>query len=435
MKFYIVTMGCKINQYESQALKEQWEKSGLSEEKQVENADFILVNSCAVTSETVTELHALVRRIHKKNARANIYVTGCAAELFAEELKDLTGVESVIAQSNKEQLLALSEQNISSFKHALLREEDKKIGTDLHFPLFQLSDYNRTRAVVKIQDGCSHFCTYCIVPYTRGASVSRQESDILKEIERLIDAGFHEIILSGINLRLFGKDFAEKRNFWNLLESIEEKFSSKKNQIRFRISSLDPSQLGEEALKFFSQSTLFVPHLHISLQSGDEFILNRMGRGHYSLKSVDDFLKSLSNIWSLYALGADFITGFSGESEESFLKTKTYIENLPLTYGHIFPYSERPQTKAAEYTEQLPVVVRKERAKILRAIIEKKQQEFLKKLTKQEQLAVLIQNTEGKGVSEYYTTCIVSGNHRPKELIFAKPQRVEENKIICEPSR
>ena len=393
-KFWITTLGCKINQYESESVRERWLRMGYEQAENDAEAHEIVINSCAVTAAALRDLRQTVRGINRRNPEGKIIIAGCAAQVFAKELAELPGVADVIPQERKFELLKLEDQPEISEGHTL-------------FQPFEIDDYERSRAVVKVQDGCSHRCTYCIVPITRGPSVSRSADDVLNEISRLLDSGFREMIISGINLSHYGREFDESFDFWDLMKLIEDEFGAEWDErARLRISSLEPGQLNERALEVFSKSNLICPQLHLSLQSGDRAVLKRMGRGHYKPEDVLVFLDKLKDVWPVFGLGADILTGFPGETEEEFKNTLEFCRNLPLSYAHVFPYSVRPGTAAASMKGQLDGPTKKERGRILREMIEEKKQEFLHQISKMDSLKVLFQN-KNKGICEFYSTCIL----------------------------
>lgn len=421
--FYTATLGCKINQYETRSIAEAWIGRDGREVEDALDADLILVNSCAVTANAVADLRQTVRRFHRDNPKAGIIITGCAAQVMPEELAELPGVVRVIRQEDKAQLLKGPESEADA-------DTEKPV-----FAPFSISGYGRARAVVKVQDGCSHRCTYCIVPLTRGRSVSRPMAEVVDEVSRLLGAGFREFILSGINLRHFGRDLSDKPDFWDLVSLLERTFGLDwAGRARFRVSSVEPGQLTDKALEVLSNSSMVCPQLHLSLQSGDKDVLKAMGRGHYSPDSAVSFMQQLQQAWPVMGLGADLITGFPGETEAQFQNTLELCRALPLTYGHVFPYSERPGTRAAELDGVVDVPVRKERAARLRKLINGKKNAFQKSLLDLPHLDVLVQDDQGKGVSEYYAACRFEAppENAARSLVRAKPLRIEKNVIIVE---
>ncbi|WP_243547117.1 MiaB/RimO family radical SAM methylthiotransferase [Pseudodesulfovibrio tunisiensis] len=423
--FYTATLGCKINQYETRSIAEAWAGPGVDavETEDALSADVILVNSCAVTANAVSDLRQTVRRLHRDNPGARIVVTGCAAQVLPEELADLPGVVRVVKQEEKGGLLAGPDAPLEPVKPG--------------FAPFSISGYSRARAVVKVQDGCSHRCTYCIVPITRGPSVSRPVDEIVAEARRLFSTGFRELILSGVNLRHFGRDLDGKPDFWDLVARLENEFSPEYGgRARLRISSVEPGQLTDKALDVLSASRMVAPQLHISLQSGDRAVLRRMGRGHYDPAQALDFLKKLSEAWPVLGLGADLLVGFPGETDQEFENTMQFCRELPLTYGHVFPYSIRPGTAAARMDGQLEKAVKKERAARLRALVREKKKRFIKRLLDLPHLDVLMQDNEGQGVSEFYAACRlteVPDWARPRDLVRVRPVGLDRTVILCEP--
>jgi MiaB/RimO family radical SAM methylthiotransferase len=469
-------LGCKVNQYESEALREAWLQAGHHELKSPADADLVLINSCAITAKAISDLRAVSRRVRRLTPQGEILVTGCAAEALPEELNTLP-VDTLVPQRNKISLLrylgsAEGFENIELTDFYVFPEhsgrEKEEICSGAHeqanesaefwdyegpeeiidktaFPPFSISDYARTRAVLKIQDGCSQHCTYCIVPKGRGPSTSRPWQAILAEAGRLIYAGFRELVLNGVNLRQYGMDLPVKQDFWDLLTRISAAFAPEWSRrapdanayrsLRFRISSLEPGQLNQKALDTLAQSSLIAPHLHLSLQSGSSSILKKMGRGHYNIQKIPDFLDNLKQIWPKFGLGADFIVGFPGESEEDFAETIEISEKLPLSYAHVFPYSRRPNTAAASLPGQIPQEIKKERAARLRAFISRKKQDFLQSQLKLERVDVVLEEgKKGQGVNEFYSDCRFVGKSVPsgKNIIPVKPVGVDNDTLLIQ---
>lgn len=413
--FFTATLGCKINQYETRALAEAWERSGLVRVDDPARAGTLLVNSCAVTANAVSDLRQLVRRLHRDNPGAAIVVTGCAAEVLAEELAALPGVVRVVPQSRKAELL---------------EQAPSRPG----WQPFAVSGYDRARAVLKVQDGCSHRCTYCIVPLTRGPSVSRPPAEVLAEARRLLEAGFREIVVGGVNLRQFGRDLPGAPDFWDLLALLERELAPQwAGRARLRISSLEPGQLGDKALQTLAASRLVCPHLHLSLQSGDPGVLKLMGRGHYRPEQALEFCRHLTAFWPVFGLGADLLVGFPGEDEAAFANTLDLCRKLPLSYAHVFPYSSRPGTVAAGRADQNAPEVRKSRAARLRAVVSGKKRAFVRAQAERDRLSVVLEDAAGQGLSEHYTACTVlgAGSLPPRTLVAARPEGLDKGRILA----
>ena len=397
--FYIATLGCKVNQYESQALREAWVAAGLCETREPEQAAVILVNSCAVTAKAVADVRNAVRRLHRAAPEAAIIVTGCAAAPQAKELAALPGVRRVVPQDGKAGLKALVPELARNMENDCggIRKEappENIPAARPAYPDFAVSGYERSRAVLKIQDGCSHGCAYCIVPLTRGGARSRPFAESLAEARRLLEAGFGEIVISGVNLRQYRQRGGQ--GFWHFLSALDGALAPEwAGRARFRLSSLEPGQLDGEALETLARCRMVAPHLHLSLQSGSPSVLRRMGRGHYEPLLLPAFLAELRTIWPLYGLGADILTGFPGESAGEFAEGLELVRALGLTYAHVFPYSKRPGTTAAVMPDQIAHDVKKERAAALRETARQGKEAFLRQLAALPELTVAFEDRDG----------------------------------------
>ncbi|MUM76241.1 MiaB/RimO family radical SAM methylthiotransferase [Pseudodesulfovibrio sp. F-1] len=433
IRLFTATLGCKINQYETRAIAEAWTGDGwAAETDSAGEADLILVNSCAVTANAVADLRQTVRRLNRANPEAEIIVTGCAAQVMADELAGLPGVVRVVPQADKAALL--------DGPGPMSDAPSAAPGTARHcggYAPFSISGYSRARAVVKVQDGCSHHCTYCIVPLTRGPSVSRPPRDVVDEASRLLDAGFRELVVSGINLRHYGRELPGRMDFWDLLARLDRELGPRwAGRARLRISSVEPGQLDSKALDVLAASSMVCPQLHLSLQSGDRDVLRAMGRGHYDPCGAVDFLARLGRVWPVMGLGADLITGFPGEGESAFANTLALCRELPLTYAHVFPYSERPGTRAADMAGQVPVPERKERAARLRTLVARRKRTFRERLAGLPSLDVLVQDGQGNGVCEFYAGCRLTrlaDGVGPRSLVRARPTGIERGVVLVEP--
>lgn len=426
MKFSLYTLGCKVNQYESECIIQAWKTRGLEYTTSLLHADIIVINSCAVTEKAIKDIQKCIRMLHKASFLGEIILTGCATKLA--HTIDFAGIRyTIIAQEDKEYFYSYSFEKIKSERFASQHDsfysiqqnatqeqilsKEEQLHSDAFFndsDSFILTSSLRARATVKIHDGCSHRCTYCIIPYTRGTSKSRSISDIIKEIRNLLHAGHREIILSGINLRQFGSDLTFPIDFWDLIKRLQKEFASEWTDIaRFRISSLEPCQLDEKAFDILAHTTLICPHLHISLQSASDIVLKNMARSHYSAHMLYDAIQKVSSLWKIFALGVDIITGFPSETEQEFLKTKDFLQEIPVTYAHIFPFSERPFTKAPTMPNQVYPHIRKQRADLLRSLVTLKQHTFLEQLVieKIEQSIIPEKYNKTIGISQYYVEC------------------------------
>ncbi len=480
--FHIVTLGCKINQYESQAVREAWQSQGGREVPLETVPDVFLVNSCAITARGERDTrHALYRlaRAQKAVQRHVQFriVTGCAAHLVDKYLqstqktsKQNSSAQDSIAQHSLEQhsfgqtesyfdmlippkakaLLLQGPHTLIAMEEGALPQTHNPFG-EAHTPGFSINTFHRTRPVLKVQDGCSHRCTYCIVPLVRGKSISRPAGQIIEEAQRLLASGHREIMLSGINLHQFGRDLDGKdgvKDFWDTVALLEQHLAPQwQGRARFRISSLEPSQLNAKGLDTLRASSLLCPHIHLSLQHGSAKVLKNMGRGHYKPEILTQAIQELRTHWPTLGLGADILMGFAGEKESDVQETLHCIESLGLTYAHVFPYSVRPGTAAAQFTEQVPHAEKLARAARVRTQIELQKEAFLCHLLQEKSLAVVFDNTEEreennlvnyKGVEAHYASCTLrlTKGSAPKigqGIMQVAPIGVENGQIICTP--
>lgn len=438
--FHILTFGCKVNQYESQAIREAWLAQGASEAAAPEAAHVVFINSCAVTGRAERDARNAVFRVRRAAPEARIILAGCAARLF-EAFRPRPGAEWATPD------LCLG----NDAKASLLEGPWPRSGEDpaaaqapAAYPPFRISGFSRARAVLKVQDGCVHRCTYCIVPQTRGAPRSRPPQEALAESRALLARGHAELVLSGINLAQYGRDRPEYGDFWQLLRFLDAELAPEfAGRARLRVSSLEPSQLDGRGLETLAGCRLVCPHLHISLQHASPAVLRRMGRGHYSVEVLERALAALASSWPRMGLGADILVGFPGETEEDFGLLLEALERLPLTYAHVFPYSRRPGTAAAQFAGQLPLTLRQERAAQARAVVARGRQRFWEGQLRLARMLVAPDAGEGargkracKGVNEYYVPCIFPAAPRADagapRLVEARPVRLDARGLLVE---
>ena len=410
MKFAFYTLGCKVNQYETQALREAWTAQGGTECDSPDAADVVCINSCAITARGERDARNALFRVRRDAPGARVPLTGCAARLVAgQTAAGRDAPDAVIVQEAKSRLLAGPE----SVADGLTDTAD----ADAAFPPFEISGFRRARPVLKVQDGCRHRCTYCIVPLTRGACRSRDPFDAIREARRLLEAGYAELMISGINLRQYGRDKAEYGDFWSLLQRLDAALAPEfAGRARLRISSLEPSQLDARGLDILRGCRMVCPHLHISLQHASPAVLRRMGRGHYSADMLEQAVHELRAHWPVMALGADLLLGFPGESEEDARCLLDFVERMPFSYAHVFPYSRRPGTAADRMDGQLPQQLKQERAARVRAAVTERQEAFREAQLRLPRLLAAPEapmqdgrprNRPFKGVNEYYVPCLL----------------------------
>jgi threonylcarbamoyladenosine tRNA methylthiotransferase MtaB len=426
MKVAVATLGCKVNQYESAGLLEALEDRGFSIVPFTAAADCYIVNTCTVTGRSDYQSRQLIRRASRNNPGAAIIVTGCYARIAPDEIRTIPGVTLVM---EAKEAIPDQIQQITGGRGDMARRDVQpdRIPAELHPKKFP----GHTRAFLKIQDGCNTFCTYCIVPYARGRSRSLCESDVYGRIDELHHAGFREIVLTGIHLGAYGQDLHPPSNLLNILKNVEEKRSIP----RLRLSSLEPGEITDEMIAFFRSAKALCHHLHIPLQSGSDEILKRMGRPYHAAF----FRSRLEKIWRAIpdmAIGMDVMAGFPGEDERAFQETVQLIEDLPVAYLHVFPYSDRPGTAASILPGKVGEAEKRRRAETLRTIGKKKRTDFAEKFIGKK-LNVLIEGRQDprsglmKGYSEHYIQVFVRAGDPAliNQIVKVVPETCEEGKL------
>lgn len=390
------TLGCKLNYAETSAIERLLEQDGFVKKDFTESADVYVINTCSVTENADKECRQLVRRIQRKAPDAMVVIIGCYAQLKPKEIAQIPGVDLVLGASEK--------FNITSHLKELTHGDSAKICSceieDVEGFHSSFSLASRTRTFLKVQDGCDYNCSFCTIPMARGKSRSNSLENILSEIKQIKEAGVKEIVLTGINLGDFGKDgngIKTERNFYSLLQTLEEKNGVE----RYRISSIEPNLLTEEIIKLVAQSKKIMPHFHIPLQSGSNKILGLMRR-RYKRELYAEKVAMIKKLIPDCCIGVDVITGFPGETEEDFKETADFLISLDISYLHVFTYSERANTVALNIEPVVPVGIRHQRTKILRSLSYKKMQQFSNEHNGR-QRKVLFEGKNKHGMMEGYS--------------------------------
>ena len=399
-KFFLKSMGCKSNQYEGSIIEESLINAGFEKVNNLDEADYFILNSCTVTHKADNETFYILRNAKHVNNNIKTVLTGCVAQVEKKQLLEKDYIDFVIGNDEK---LKLAEYLLSDTKFAVQNiMEQSKFNDTL------LLDTPKTRACVKIQDGCDNRCSYCIIPFARGKSRSASEDFIIKQINTLAEHDFKEIVLTGIHIGQWGKDI--DKSFLDLLMFLEENSPIE----RIRMGSLNPLEITEDVLEFLSTSKKFCPHFHLSLQSANNNTLRRMNRFY----TVEKYLEQIENInakFNLPFLGSDIIAGFVGETDEEFSNTVENLKKSGLTQIHTFPYSIRKGTIAEKLEGHLPDNIKEYRASVIKQISNIKFKEFMKKnigTTHQILVEKHLDKHTGflKGVSENYLKVIVKDN-------------------------
>lgn len=364
VSFY--TLGCKLNYAESAELRHRFEQSGHTVVEFGEPTDAVIINTCTVTENADTECRKIIRRALRNSPNAFVGVTGCYAQLQPEEIASIDGVDAVFGSKEKFKI------------HDLIGDFSKKVTPQVYVSDLEDVEFeearsaegdSRTRAHLKLQDGCNYNCSFCTIPLARGKSRSMDFSLIEEKIHSLIEEGYHEIILSGINLGDYSGGEGER--FYDILQLIE----NKKPKARFRIGSIEPNLLKPEIVELVAQSEIIVPHFHIPLQSGSPEMLKLMRR-RYKADYYQSLIHSVKEKMPNCCIGVDVIVGFPGETDHHFTETFTFLHQLPISYLHVFTYSERENTPAASFSGKVAPQIRKERTNRLRTLSDLKRNEF-----------------------------------------------------------
>ena len=379
------TLGCKTNQFESAAMREQLEQAGYRVVPFAAGADLVIVNTCTVTAATDAQSRNLTRRARRLNPACRIVVTGCYAQVDAQAMADLPGVDLIIGNEEKRDLLAHLR---SSDKRRIVVADIR--GARLATIPVLASRAERSRAFVQIQNGCDAFCSYCIIPHARGPSRSAPPEQVIEQLRQLVAQGAPEIVLTGIHIGNYGFDLQPCTNLLELLQRIETETPVK----RLRLGSIEPTEIDEALINHLAASRIICPHLHIPLQSGDDAVLARMRRP-YDSKAFRALIERIHTAMPEAAIGLDVITGFPGETEAEFANTVRLIEELAVSHLHVFPYSRRPGTAAAAMPGHLPGNVKRVRAERLRRLGEEKLAAFAARFVSRE-LEVVVEGG-GKG--------------------------------------
>jgi len=458
--FYVENFGCRATQADGAAIEEQFRELGLSRADHPRNADYVVVNTCAVTASAEQDARAAIRRVRRENPGCKVIVTGCYAQRVPNEVAALPGVSVVVGNSHKNTLakIALRAQSetdrsapdfvpVSNLRSGEQSFDGSIFVSDIFAhteliaaPVFDSAN-ERTRPNLKVQDGCNNRCSFCIIPSVRGRSRSLNLDEVLRQVNQLVDAGYREVVISGINLGRWGRDLPNEAvfggrphppNLEDLIRAILDRTSLEK----LRISSVEPMDWSDSFIQLMAGAQRIAKHAHIPLQSGSDAVLRRMHRKyrpwHYREK-----IEMIRAAMPTAAIGADVMVGFPGETECEFEESRRMIEELPFTYLHVFTFSSRPGTPAATMSNQVQVHVARERNRILRELAAEKKRAFMRKFVGQQIEAItlnVISETAGgtwtEALTDNYLKLQIQGRHEANRWLNAEISSIGNNQLV-----
>jgi len=475
--FYVENFGCRATQADGAAIERQFLELGLEPAEVAAEAEVVVLNTCTVTASADQDARAAIRRIHRQNPNCQIVVTGCYAQRAPEEVAALPGVSQVIGNSHKHELAKI-QASVVSFQSSAVSQETQSSEISQFVPILELISCNtnhgqvtatpgdrvlttddrrptadifvsdifahtellaapvfdaaneRTRPNLKVQDGCDNRCSFCVIPYVRGQSRSLPAERVLSEVNALIQSGYREVVISGINLGRWGRDFSQAEGFESLVRKILDQTSLEK----LRISSVEPMDWSDELIELMAISPRIAKHAHVPMQSGSDRILRAMHRKYRPWHYEEKLLK-IRHAMPNCAIGADVMVGFPGETDEDFDETRRMIESLPFTYLHVFTYSARPGTPAASMKTQVPVRIARERNHTLREIAAAKKLAFMRSFVGREIEAITLNVFDGEhteALTDNYLKLRVAGKHEANQWLRLLVSQVRDGVLMSE---
>ena len=410
-----ITLGCKVNQYDSDAMRTLFIKNGYKVAESDTPADVYVVNTCSVTSIGDRKSRQMVRRIRRENPGAVIAVAGCYAQLAPEVFEKMGNVDVIVGMQNRSRIVEYVEKAARS--NAVLNEvRDVMAVKDFENLTVDAEGEVKTRAFIKVQEGCDNYCTFCIIPYARGRLKSRKQKDAIEEIKHLVDRGYREVVLTGIHLGNYGKDLHDGTS----LSSLVNELLKIPDLLRIRLGSIESVELSEELIHLMNSEPRVCRHLHLPIQSGSDDVLRAMNR-HYRLAEYKNLIADLRERIPDLALTTDLIVGFPGETEENFKETLATLEELKFSAIHIFPYSQRTGTPAATYPNQVLPEIKKERVHRVQAL-EKKLSEAYRRRFLGKSVRVLPEEEKHgcfEGLSDEYIRVYLKGEGIERGKIYS----------------
>ena len=437
--YHVENFGCRATQADGAAIERQLRERGLGRADGPQSADVVVLNSCTVTASADQDVRAAIRRIHRKNPACKILLTGCYAQRAPEELAALPGVSWVVGNSHKQHVgdVVCGADGFVPWQE-ISPAEDRTIAPMMVGDIFAHTQLlaapvfdggaDKTRPNLKVQDGCDNRCSFCIIPSVRGASRSLPMAEVLAQVGALVDGGFREVVISGINLGRWGRDFDTPDRFANLVRAIVQRTELEK----LRISSVEPMDWTEELIELAAGCQRIAQHAHVPMQSGSDRVLRAMHRKyrpwHYAEK-----IRRIRQAMPAAAIGADVMVGFPGESDADFQATRHMIDALPLTYLHVFTYSSRPGTRSAAMPNQVPVQMARERNRILRELAAEKKRAFMESFIGRDLPAITLRVGDAESteaLTDNYLPIRLSGRHDANHWVAAAVRQVNGEELV-----
>lgn len=427
MKVAFYTLGCKVNQYETEAMQKLFGAAGYEISAEIETADVVVVNTCTVTSLSSQKSRQIIRRAARANENAVLVVVGCYAQNQPQEISKIEGVDIIIGTAERTKIVELVERALKNRGEKILT-----VGNVESISEFEELPHSphRTRAFLKIEDGCNNFCSYCIIPFVRGRVRSRSLESIRAECLQLKNSGYKEIVLTGIHIGAYGKDFHDGTNLVDAVKTVLETA----NPARLRLGSLESAEMTDDLINLMKTDSRICNHVHLPLQSGSDEILKLMHRP-YTTKNFSDLTARLVAEIPNISIGTDLIVGFPNETEKLFEETLEFIKNQPFSKIHVFPFSLREGTVAAGMKNQIDAQIKKFRANLALEISSAKEKQFAEKLIGQtvEIIAETEENNSIDGLTKNYVRVYVPANPKIKlgEIISVKVEKLFKNGVLA----
>ncbi|MBW2653830.1 MAG: tRNA (N(6)-L-threonylcarbamoyladenosine(37)-C(2))-methylthiotransferase MtaB [Deltaproteobacteria bacterium] len=408
-KFHIETLGCKVNQYESDGIAANLEEQGWIKGSKNQTADVFIINTCAVTAKASMQSRQMIRKIIRENPEATVIVTGCHAQTDPEKKKKIERVDQIVCHKDKNKIATHITSICENNSPLIFKKIDHHKTNTFHSFDYAVKG-EMTRAYLKIQDGCNAFCTYCIVPYARGSSVSMPEEEVFRNLRQLNASGFKEVIITGIHTGMYGLDLEKKSSLSQLLKKINDE----RPVHRIRLSSIEPGEINDDIIHLAQPENILCDHFHLPLQSGDDDILKKMKRP-YTAALFEEMIHKIHKKLPGAGIGVDTLIGFPSETDEQFENTYKLIEKLPISYLHVFPFSARKGTSAYHFDHKIDSKVIKQRCARMRELDKIKRKTFIKanlhkKLQGLIQHKVDVKTGLFKAVTSNYLTVFLNNN-------------------------